>query len=722
MTQPQILDSTEACADALIALLGKDIRIGMPLGLGKPVELVNTFYARAKADPGLKLTILTALSLEKPVPANAMEAAFIGPFLERVFGDTPELEYARDQTAKKVPANVRVVEFFFKPGSRLGCVEAQRDYISTNYTHAARDVFNQGCNVVAGMICKREEAGGTRFSLSCNPDTAPELMRLLAESGRPFASVGLINQNLPFMENDALIAAENFTHVIDHPRYTKRLFSTPKLAVTTPDYAIGLYASALIKDGGTLQIGIGALGDAIVYAAQQRHTRNADYLQALDAIGASRNYAGLIANFGGTGHFDTGLYGATEMFVDGFQHLYASGILKRQVFDFWALQQLINEGRCQPKAINAEVLNELESLGVRVIRTKDFEVLQHHGFFNAATRYDAGYIVAPNGERVIANVAEPHSRKVMGEQCLGTELKNGIILHGGFFLGPNAFYDALNAMSDDERRLICMSGVDKINQLDLNPRLYTAQRRHARFMNTGIMVTLTGAVVSDGLADGRVVSGVGGQYNFVAMAHQLNSQKDGGRSILMIRAVRDKEGKGAPSSNVVFNYGHCTIPRHLRDLIITEYGVADLRSRTDCEVAKALINVADSRFQPELLDSAKGNGKIEAGYEIPAAYRSNTPQALEDKLKALKKQGLFPAYPLGCDMTAEELKLGKALKQMKAAAASTPKWKLALQAWQFKPERDIPAAAKPYLEWMQLTAPKDMQQRVAQMLLVRALS
>jgi acyl-CoA hydrolase len=32
---------------------------------------------------------------------------------------------------------------------------------------------------------------------------------------------------------------------------------------------------------------------------------------------------------------------------------------------------------------------------------------------------------------------------------------------------------------------------------------------------------LSGAVVSDGLDDGRVVSGVGGQYNFIAMAHQL---------------------------------------------------------------------------------------------------------------------------------------------------------------------------------------------------------
>src|ERR1043165_7076723 len=140
-----------------------------------------------------------------------------------------------------------------------------------------------------------------------------------------------------------------------------------------------------------------------------------------------------------------------------------------------------------------------------------------------------------------------------------------------------------------------MTGVDKINQLDLNPRLYKLQRKDARFMNTGLMVTLSGALVSDGLENGNVISGVGGQYNFVAMAHQLLT----GRSILMVRAVRDAGGK--PSSNVVFNYGHSTISRHLRDIVITEYGIADLRSKTDSAIIKALLDVADSRFQEGLL-------------------------------------------------------------------------------------------------------------------------
>jgi Acetyl-CoA hydrolase/transferase C-terminal domain len=50
-----------------------------------------------------------------------------------------------------------------------------------------------------------------------------------------------------------------------------------------------------------------------------------------------------------------------------------------------------------------------------------------------------------------------------------------------------------------------------------------------------LVVTLTGAVASVGLDDGRVLSGVGGQYNFVAMAHALED----GRSILMIRSTKE---------------------------------------------------------------------------------------------------------------------------------------------------------------------------------------
>jgi acyl-CoA hydrolase len=146
-------------------------------------------------------------------------------------------------------------------------------------------------------------------------------------------------------------------------------------------------------------------------------------------------------------------------------------------------------------------------------------------------------------------------------------------------------------------------------------------------MNTTMIVTLLGAAASDALESGQVVSGVGGQYNFVAMAHALPDA----RLIMMLRATHDN--KDGLRSSIVWSYGHVTIPRHLRDIIVTEYGVADLRGQPDSEVVKRLIAVADSRFQPELVHQAKAHGKLEAGYEIPQRYLSNLPEALEDKLR-----------------------------------------------------------------------------------------
>jgi hypothetical protein len=40
------------------------------------------------------------------------------------------------------------------------------------------------------------------------------------------------------------------------------------------------------------------------------------------------------------------------------------------------------------------------------------------------------------------------------------------------------------------------------------------------------------------------------------------------------------ESNGRTTSNIVWSYGHTTSPRHLRDIVVTEYGVADLRGHS----------------------------------------------------------------------------------------------------------------------------------------------
>jgi len=411
----QILDDVGPAAEAIFARMGPVVGLGVPLGLGKPVPLVNALYQRARRDPAVKLRILTALTLDKPRGANPLQRAFLEPFVARVYGDCPDLDYSADLQAGRLPPNVEVSEFFFRPGTMLGNALAQQHYVSSNYTHAARDAVASGCNVVAQMVASRTVGGVTRYSLSSNPDTGLEVAERLRAAGRPCLTVGLVNPQLPYMEGDAEVPADWFDLVVDSPRYAHTLFSTPKLPVEPADFLIGLHASSLVRDGGTLQVGIGSLGDAVVHALLLRHGHNAEYRALLREAGAALPpHQALMQDVGGDAPFAVGLYGASEMLVDGFMHLHRAGILKRRVYGFWALQQLLNDGHCDPDALSPGLFEDLAGLGVRVIRGQDFDTLQHHGVFTDATRYDQGFIVAPDGTRVVANVADPASRRVLG--------------------------------------------------------------------------------------------------------------------------------------------------------------------------------------------------------------------------------------------------------------------------------------------------------------------
>jgi hypothetical protein len=257
---------------------------------------------------------------------------------------------------------------------------------------------------------------------------------------------------------------------------------------------------------------------------------------------------------------------------------------------------------------------------------------------------------------------DAHSFTCISEHMLGSRLNHGVFMTGGFFLGPRDFYERLRTMAPHDLAKIDMTRIDFINQLYGNDALKRAQRKKARFMNTTMIMTLLGAAASDALESGQVVSGVGGQYNFVAMSHALADA----RLIMMLRATHDN--KDGLKSSIVWNYGHVTIPRHLRDVVITEYGVAELRGQADSEVVKRLIAIADSRFQDELIDQAKAHGKLETSYELPDCYRHNLPEVLAAKIKPWSEAGLLPDFPFGTDLTDDELHMVRAMKKMKHAS------------------------------------------------------
>jgi hypothetical protein len=97
-------------------------------------------------------------------------------------------------------------------------------------------------------------------------------------------------------------------------------------------------------------------------------------------------------------------------------------------------------------------------------------------------------------------------------------------------------------------------------------------------------------------------------------------------------------------------------------VVVSEYGIADLRGKSDRDCIAALLNIADSRFQDHLLADAKRAGKIERSYVIPERWRENLPVRIEREFGAAMGDGVLPPFPFGTDFTEDEITLGKALK------------------------------------------------------------
>ena len=630
--------SIECAVDDVLARLPPHIHLGLPLGLGKANRFVNALYQRIRQLPERHLTIYTALSLGRPALGEGLQRQFLEPFIERVFGDYIELDFLGDLHRNTLPHNIHVEQFFMQPGSLLNSPPAQQDYVSSNYSHAARDINASGLNLVAQLIA-RDPQDARRLSLSCNPDITLDLLPMIAKrraAGETILLLGHVHADLPFMPGDSELQAEDFDLLIDEDERTT-LFSTPNMPVSTQDHFIGLHASTLVRDGGTLQIGIGAMGDALVAALLARQADNAGYRALLDEVDVTP-WGTLIEREGGLNPFAQGLYGCSEMFVHGLMVLADAGIVRRKVYADEERQAQANAGTL--------------------------------------------------------------------DESLHTD---GVCVHGGFILGPASFYQRLRELPHSRRCEFNMTAISFINELYGHEALKRLQRRDARFVNSAFTMTLLGAGVADQLQDGRVLSGVGGQYNFVAQGHALHDA----RSVIILRSWR--ESGGEVSSNIVWEYGHCTIPRHLRDIVITEYGIADLRGKTDRKVIEALLNITDSRFQTELIEQAQQIGKLPKDFCLDPRFADNSPQRLQ--AIAARHPHLFPEYPLGSDFSAQEQDLLRALNWLKSKFKLTQIYELGKATL----DAPSPQAFAQHLERMQLAHPSGLREELYQRLLLAGL-
>jgi hypothetical protein len=202
---------------------------------------------------------------------------------------------------------------------------------------------------------------------------------------------------------------------------------------------IGINVSTLVRDGGTIQVGIGALGDAIVAGLIMRNEHNEVYKEFIEKADITKRYKTLIERWGDTEVFEQGLYGSSEMFVDAFMQMYKSKILKRQVFDSIPLMKLINAKKLDPHNIPADIIDQL--LEMKAVQPKlsedDFAFLTKFGILKPGLSYQDDVIT--DGEETYSTDMNIADNRDKIRNLLGSKLLNGQVILGAFYIGPTIF-------------------------------------------------------------------------------------------------------------------------------------------------------------------------------------------------------------------------------------------------------------------------------------------
>lgn len=160
-----------------------------------------------------------------------------------------------------------------------------------------------------------------------------------------------------------------------------------------------------------------------------------------------------------------------------------------------------------------------------------------------------------------------------------------------FALGSAELYEWLD--HNDDVRFLPVDVVNSPEMISENVKMVS--------INGALEIDLAGQAIADNLG-GRQFSGIGGHEDFVASSGLQVED----RSLICLRSTTTVDGELQSRIRARFDPGAIiTTPRHQLDVVITEYGAAELRGRTVRERARALAQIAHPAFRDELVAAAQ---------------------------------------------------------------------------------------------------------------------
>ena len=192
-------------------------------------------------------------------------------------------EYCKPEMSKHFRHN----SLFVGATSRAAINEGRGDYIPCFFSEIPR-LFKEGYLLVDVAMIQVSPPDAHGY---CSLGVSVDYTKPAAESAQ--IVIAQVNKNVPRTLGDSFMHVSQFNYIVE---FDEPLIELPKPKITEVEENIGQNVAKLIEDGSTLQLGIGAIPDAVLgYLKEKR---------------------------------DLGIH--TEMFSDGVVELYEAGVINNQ--------------------------------------------------------------------------------------------------------------------------------------------------------------------------------------------------------------------------------------------------------------------------------------------------------------------------------------------------------------------------------------------------------